>query len=167
MSRALKPSTPFARRLVDARTRKFARREEFSALLDVPVTTLGNWERGRTFPPPDALAKMAGTLGVTLDWLLTGSAPQPMPESQPMAVSPLQLDPYLMGLIVDGITNTYKTASASLPPRHLGQLAARLASDLMAAYTDPAEQAIGLRILLEQLKRDIQNDETASGKRSA
>lgn len=70
MARPLKPETPFAVRLVNARS--FMKRDDFARSLGVAVGTLANWERGRTFPPPDVLVKMAEILDVSLDWLISG-----------------------------------------------------------------------------------------------
>lgn len=165
MARPLKPQTEFGERLIQARERLGMDRAAFANALSLSKSTLANWERGATEPPLSKLTEFAEVLGVSLDWLISGHEQQTAPV--PATTSTLQLDPHLLGLIVDGITSTYRTAGASLPPRHLGQLAAQIAADLMATYTDPAEQAIGLRLALEHLKRDIREDQTASGKRSA
>ena len=70
MSRKLKPATPFAERLVQARGDRS--RQEVAEALGCPVSTLANYEQGRTFPDQPMLAKMRDVLGVSLDWLLTG-----------------------------------------------------------------------------------------------
>lgn len=70
MARPLKPETAFAARLIEARLP--TERDEFAQLLGVPKTTLGNWERGRAFPPEEMLLAIREQTGVSLDWLIAG-----------------------------------------------------------------------------------------------
>lgn len=79
------------------------------------------------------------------------------------------LDPDLHGRVVEGVMMVYKEEGAGLPPRHLGQLAARIHGELLAAYADPMERQIGLKLALEQLRRELRSTGTgdASSKRLA
>lgn len=169
MARPLKPETPFAARLVDARLPM--ERVDFASCLGVPVGTLANWERGRTFPPPDILTKMAEILDVSLDWLISGRGekrPGP-PQDAPQPAAPA-LDEELHGRIVEGVQMVYKEEGAGLPPRHLGQLAMRIHQDLMAAGLETQEEtSAALRYALERLRRELRSTGTpeASSKRSA
>ncbi len=155
MPRPLKPETAFSARLVDAR--RCMSREKFARLLEVPKSTLGNWERGRTFPPPEMLIKMAKVLNVSLDWLIAGCGERrpvmACGESQPWSAP--RLDEELHGHIVEGVMTVYKEEEASLLPRHLGQHAARIHADLMAAYDAPEERQIGLKLALEHLRQEL------------
>lgn len=152
MTRKLKPKTGFAARLIEARGGMS--REQFAKLLGVPVTTLGNWERGDTEPPQDVLVRIHQALSVSLDWLLTGDDP-----SAPPADLAAAFDEDLLGLVVEGILAVYAEANARLPHRELGRLAARTQRDVLAACegdTDPGARKAALRMALQQLRRDLQ-----------
>lgn len=160
MARPLKPETPFAARLVEARLPM--ERDDFARRLGVPIGTLGNWERGRTFPPPDILTKMAEILDVSLDWLISGRGEKRSGRVQEAAPVAPQLDEELHGRVVEGVMTVYKEEGAGLPPRHLGQLAAQIHGELIAAYTDPAERQIGLKLRLEQLRRELRSTDAGA-----
>jgi len=65
------------------------------------------------------------------------------------------LDEELMGRLVDGILKVYKEEGVRLPPIDLGRLVARFQADLVAAYDDPDERKVGLKLALQQLRRDL------------
>ena len=67
----------------------------------------------------------------------------------------LELDEELNACIVDGISGLYKDEGVDLPAMDLGRLTARLYADLTNAIEDPAERRIGLKLGLEQLRRDL------------
>lgn len=70
MARPLKPATPFGERLIQARGKMG--REAAAAALGIQANTLGDYERGRTSPNPDLLARIGDVYGVSLDWLIAG-----------------------------------------------------------------------------------------------
>jgi len=80
----------------------------------------------------------------------------------------LELDEELNARVVDGISRLYKDEGVGLSAMDLGRLAARLYADLINAIDDPVERRIGLKLALEQLRRDLRKpvDDT-SNKRSA
>lgn len=157
MARQLKPRTPFAERLISARSH--LSRDDFAVLLGVPKTTLGGWERGANFPPPEMLTKISDVLRVSLDWLIAGrSAPQrDAPAASPTTAASATVlpDAELLGRICDGITAVYKEAGARLAPLDLGRLISRILTELMSAYESDEERLVGLKLALEQLRRDI------------
>lgn len=130
------------------------------------------WNGGQV-PKAVTLLKIAKAGGVSVDWLLTGEAPT---ASEPVAShsSRFSFDEELHALVVDGILQVYKEEGARLPPRDLGRLAARLHADLVAAYDTPEERRVGLKALLQQLRRQLQkppapgaDDDDAENGRSA
>lgn len=76
----------------------------------------------------------------------------------------LELDEELNARIVDGISRLYKDEGAGLSPMDLGRLAARVYADLVNGIEDPSERLIGLKVALEQLRRDLRKpaDDTTS-----
>jgi transcriptional regulator with XRE-family HTH domain len=169
MARQLKPQTPFAARLVEARGDMT--RDALSVSLGIPKTTLGGYERGVSFPPPEILAKIRSVLGVSIDWLLTGEPPMRVGDAPGNAAqaSRADFDEELLGRVVEGVSAVYREAGGRVGPRDLGRLAARIHTDLVAAYDDPAERLIGLRAALQHLRRELRTPpcSDASGKRSA
>jgi len=51
-------------------------RGELAQRLEVTRERLGTWERGDNAPPPEGMADLARVLGVSLDELMTGHAPE-------------------------------------------------------------------------------------------
>lgn len=143
---------------------------EFATRLCVNKNTIGNYERGERQPDSDFLARLRSEFGVSIDWLLTGEEPMMAADRQlvagPAAASvqaaaaastpaaPV-IDETLMGPIVEGISTVYKEEKVGVAPRHVGRLAARLHGDLVAVYDEPAERLVGLKALLQQLRRDL------------
>lgn len=67
------------------------------------------------------------------------------------------------GRLIEGIMSVYGAANAGLPPRHLGQLAARIHRDMMAAnLSTPEEKSAALRFALEQIRRELLSPEVGS-----
>jgi len=87
---------------------------------------------------------------------------QTEPEPQQAPAQTAAMDEDLHGRVVEGISTVYKEEGAGLPLRHLGQLAARIHNELMAAYEDPYERSIGLKLALEQLRRELRSTNTGS-----
>lgn len=147
-------------------------RDQFAELLGVPKSTLANWEQGKTEPPYEVLQKLPQLLGISLDWLITGSGvmrPIQAPPDKAALGMAENLTEDLLGRIVEGITMVYREEGGRLAPRNLGQMAARLYSDLVAAYDVPEERVIGLKGELAKLRRDLRTvpADTGSSKRLA
>ncbi|MFC7452446.1 hypothetical protein [Insolitispirillum peregrinum] len=94
-----------------------------------------------------------------------------MPRSSSVSTMPVVLDEDLLGRVVEGIRRVYKEVGAAISDRDVGRLAARIYADLSDAYEDPDERAIGLKMALQHLRRDLQGVPLpagmASGKRLA
>lgn len=76
----------------------------------------------------------------------------------------VELDEELNARVVDGISRLYKDEGAGLSPMDLGRLAARVYADLVNGIDDPRERLIGLKVALEQLRRELRKpaDDTSS-----
>lgn len=146
MARKLKPRTPFAERLIAARGQ--IARKELAARLDAPLTTVAGWERGVSFPPPDMLVRISGMLGVSLDWLIAGRAPQ-------SGGGDAKLDDALLSRICEGIAELSQDEGVRIPPVEQARLIARLYGDLVNAFEGDEERRIGLVALLRQVRREI------------
>ena len=141
MAKPLLPRTDFAARLIEVRGN--TSRRAFAAELGVPLTTLAGWEQGVRFPPPDILLSLRQR-GVSIDWLLTGT-PSPGPVEA-------AFDEELLGQVIKGVLDTL----GELPPRDLGQLAARMYRDILSACagdSTPAARTAALRMALTLLRR--------------
>jgi putative transcriptional regulator len=166
MPRPLKPATPFAVRLVQARGTMT--RDEAAHRLGCLKDTLGDYERGRTFPNPEVLTKMQSVYGVSLDWLITGrNAPASLGTTAPPPRAP-DLDDALLGDLAEGVMTVFRDENTPLTPRRLVQTCGRFHADLVAAYETEPERRIGAKVLLEQLRRTLrqQRNENASTPRS-
>lgn len=59
-------------RIAALRTEKGWSQAELARRLNISASTVGMYEQGRREPPLNILVNMAGTLGVSVDYLLTG-----------------------------------------------------------------------------------------------
>ena len=64
-----------ALRLKTTRKKHGLSQTELAERVDVSQPTIANWERGGHVPRPDALARIAETLGIDTTWLLSGELP--------------------------------------------------------------------------------------------
>jgi len=62
-------------------------REQFAQRLNLPVTTLANYEKGVTEPPASVIAKYKDAFNIASDWLITGEGDMLIPETPNMAES--------------------------------------------------------------------------------
>ncbi len=159
MARKLKPATPFAERLVQARGERT--RPEVAEALGIPVSTLANYEQGRTFPDQETLAKMKEVLGVSLDWLVTGEEGE-----RPAEATPSDFDETLLDRIANEIAEVYRAENARIFPLQLVNLAGRWYADLVAACATPEERSAGLKAMLQQLRRDLRSPQAPGGANS-
>jgi transcriptional regulator with XRE-family HTH domain len=63
----------FKERLKELRTKKGISQNELARDIGVHVTNISRYERGENRPTSDVLAKLAGALDVTADYLMDGS----------------------------------------------------------------------------------------------
>lgn len=130
-------------------------RAEIAQALGCPVETLGNYERGRTFPDRDMLGRMRAVLGVSLDWLLTGEGSMRVVASQPSAgeYTPPPLDEQLFEWIAGEIITLHEDCGQELTAIRLAALAGSWYNDLVIACRSAEERAIGLRVMQQALQR--------------
>jgi transcriptional regulator with XRE-family HTH domain len=133
----------------------------FAQRAGVSPSTLRSIMQGHR-PNVDNLIAIADAAGVSLDWLAKGSgaippsvAANPAASTGSPAASPASMDEDLFGRIVEGIRQAYKNQGAGISDRDLGRLSARIYGDLSAAYDDPDERTIGLKMALQHLRRDL------------
>lgn len=126
-------------------------RAEIAEALGCPVETLGNYERGRTFPDLAMLGRMKRVLGVSLDWLLTGEGGMHGIRDQDGAAYPL--NERLLRQIAEEIILQFEAERRSLSPVELVVMVAAWYNDLTVACRSVEEQAVGLRIMLQRLRR--------------
>lgn len=133
-------------------------REVFASKIAVHRETLSKYERGVVQPGADVLGRIRAVTGADMNWLLTGKgeAISATDSAAAIAKTPAApLDEELMGRLVDGILTVYKEEGVRLPPVDLGRLVARFQTDLVAAYDDPDERRIGLKMVLQKLRSDL------------
>jgi hypothetical protein len=148
---------------VEALIDLFSSRTEAARVAAKNPDMITGYIRGRNKPPFDVLARLALAQGVSLDWVATGvgemrpGASETQNQSQAMASPAGAIDEDLMAKIVDGISRTYKDEGARITPSDLGRLAARIHTDLAAAYDDPDDRKVGLKMALAQLQRELRS----------
>jgi transcriptional regulator with XRE-family HTH domain len=62
------------------RKQKGMNQHELGAAMDVSAVSVSKWEREQTQPDIETLQKLAPTLGVTLEWLVSGQGEAPPAE---------------------------------------------------------------------------------------
>lgn len=159
MARPLKPATPFAERLIQARGAMS--RDDAAAALGCKTDTLGDYERGRTFPPPEVLERVPDVYGVSLDWLITGQGEMRRQTAPADGVSSTAnttasaVDEELLARIGEEIVEMYRLENGRISQHQLARLQARTYADLVTTYDDPAERLVGLKMAIQQLRRDL------------
>lgn len=79
--------TTLEHRITEAMEAKGLSMDDLARQLGITVKTLKNWLSGRTMPRPNKLQMLAGVLGVSLTWLLSGTE-----EHDPLSGRPSRLD---------------------------------------------------------------------------
>ncbi|WP_372069666.1 helix-turn-helix transcriptional regulator (plasmid) [Tistrella mobilis] len=135
----------FGNRLRELRTSRGIQQQEMASILGVSLNTYGRYERGESSPDVKVMERLA-TLGYDITWLIAGTGTAPQPE--------LQLDPQLLGTIVDAVRALYKAEGAAIPDRTLGEEAARIYSELAPVRHDVSATLIALgEILADRRQR--------------
>jgi transcriptional regulator with XRE-family HTH domain len=124
--------------------------------LGLTTGAIGKYERGERRPEAEVLARLRETLGVDINWLLTGQGAMFGAVATNSSGRLLgAIDEDLNAHIVAGIFGLYRDLNLSLAPMDLGRLAARMYGDLATAYDDPGERRIAIRGMLAQLRRQL------------
>jgi transcriptional regulator with XRE-family HTH domain len=86
MAKTRPPPSPraiaFGRRIADAREKIACSQETIARMLGVTKGLIGQYEIGYTTPRAQKLSKLAGALGVTVEYLLTGDDPDEKARAQ-------------------------------------------------------------------------------------
>ena len=134
---------------------------KMSKRMGLGVNGWQNYELGVSAPSLEVLDQLR-VLGFSVEWVITGEgAMRPGEQAQPPAAPPplarakAQLDEALMQRIAAEIDRVYREENARIPPLLLVQLAARVYSDLVTVCETEEEIALGLKLQLQQLRREL------------
>lgn len=144
----------------------FRYKKDAADVCGVTAEQLKRYLRGKNAAPFEVLAKLAAAKNINLNWLATGQGDM----FGPAPTRPDAVDEELLGRISDGISKVYKDENARLAPIDQGRLAGQILNKLVAAYDDPAERTVGLKLALEGLRAELRRSPAAgadSDKRSA
>ncbi|WP_420547956.1 helix-turn-helix domain-containing protein [Curvivirga sp.] len=83
-------SDTLGHRIEIARTAKGYSRVQLARRLSIKSATLGNWENDLSEPRANKLSMLAGVLGVTIYWLMTGKGDDTPTEEQLLGTATLQ-----------------------------------------------------------------------------
>lgn len=139
----------------------------FADLAGIPPTTFNKIVNGTSEPTRPTLVAIARAANVSLDWLLTGEGP--MRPDAPASQLASRIDEALYGRLIDALTKVYKECGVRIPPIVLGELAAGMAADLIAAYDTHEGRVAAIDALMQRQRRELRAHpaETGSSKRSA
>ncbi len=144
----------------------------------ISTDQLAKYVKAEAQPRWETLVRLAAPHGINLNWLATGEGPMRLTEADAAwdrAVGSLPApasraaDDQLLAQIVRGIEEVYRQENARVNAVQLVQTSVRVLDDLVAAYETHEERIIGLKGMLQQLRRDLRQapDNAASSKRSA
>jgi len=142
-------------RRIEEAAGKFETKTAAAKAAGVTLMQFNKWIAGTVKVPMDGLYALATAARIDFSWLATGNGNMHGGGGSSPEVLAAAVDEDLMGRIVDGIMAVYKDLGMRLPPRSLGELAARVAADLVAAYDDPADRVVGLKGALQRLRTDV------------
>ncbi|WP_372502356.1 helix-turn-helix transcriptional regulator [Tistrella mobilis] len=143
----------FGERLKAERARIGVNQKEMAARLGVSLNTYGRYERGLRSPELRALERLA-SMGIDVHWLLTG-------ERVERQQVPAEVDPQLMGMIVDAVRAMYRAEGAAIPDRTLGEEASRIYTEIAPRQGDPAAALIALGEILADRRRRLRESAAA------
>jgi len=119
----------------------------------IPRSTLETYLTGKAEPKISRLVAIAQVAGVSVSWLATGEGPEIGPGRQDDKIT---IDGDLVALIVGGISAVYRGEGQKIEPAQLGRKVAQMYSALVNAYDDTKDREIGLLVLLEQLRGELE-----------
>lgn len=149
--------------------------ERFAKLTGVSLKTEQRYERDETGVDTAFLQAICRNIpGINPIWLLMGEGPmyltdtftrdevdQLVAEATTPAGTASAVDENLLARVGEEIVEMYRQENARLSQRQLARLQARLYGDLVAAYNDQAERLVGLKGLIQQLRRDLRTPPTS------
>lgn len=137
--------------------------DEVARRAGIPRRTLGNYLAARNEPKASVIAQLSMATGVKIEWLVTGEGPMQPGEGPPPAAASTPvatvIDEDLMARVAEGIADVYQTENARIAALLLVRLATRMYADLVAVCDTPEERLAGLRMALQQLRRDLRTPE--------
>ncbi len=134
----------------------FKNRSRAADTAGVSKSTFLRWVNGEVDPSFGGLANIAKETGISLDWLAWGRGDiygraSVTPKAK-TSEALLTIDEDLLAQIAEGIGAVYADEGTAVSPAQLGRAAAAMLNQLFAAYEDPAERRIGVKILLQQFR---------------
>ncbi|MEW6125082.1 MAG: helix-turn-helix transcriptional regulator [Pseudomonadota bacterium] len=126
---------------------------ELSRRTGIPRRSLENYFTGRE-PQASQLAAIADAAQVSLDWLIRGQGAERLTSSVPPAQS--AVDAPLFGRLTDAIVKLHKELGVAISPREQGEMIAERYSEIVAASADPDERQTMIKLVIQQLRKDIQ-----------
>lgn len=119
---------------------------------------IGEYLAGKAEPSRPRLVAIAAAAGVQVAWLATGEGPMRAGDvvaSPAPTASPPALDEELLARVGEEIADLYRQENARISPRQLARLQAQFYNDLITTYDDPSERLVGLKVMIQQLRRDL------------
>lgn len=136
----------------------FRTKREAADTLEISTDQLTRYIKGQASPPLSVLMRLSAAKGVSLDWLATGEGPM-RAESAPPPAAPegaaAAVDEDLYGKVTEAVSMAYKECGYTATLRQVAARAARIAAGITAAGGTPDQQEYGLRLAVDQLRRDL------------
>lgn len=116
---------------------------------------IDKYRRGESDPSRSRLVAMAAAAGVSVEWLAAGLGPAdgtivPMP---PASGPPGVVDPSVLAGLLQVALSMPGEGRGRPGPLDVARLIVALHAELLAAYPDPDERQIGLKLQSERLRR--------------
>ncbi len=152
-------SSAFVERLKMAIGHESAR--SFALRIGLSPTAVAQYLSGKSEPTRPSIIALAKGADVSVEWLATGrdqirpSPPLPILSDISPPPIPMVADPQLMGRLTDGIFAVYKDMSQAITPMHLGQKAAEMMNEILAASDGPEDYAGMVKLRLAQLRQQL------------
>ncbi len=141
-----------AERLEQIRSHLGLTQAEMCARMGVALRTYAHYAGGRA-PSAEALEAI-GRMGFNIYWLLTGEEEMRTPQAAPEG-APAPVDEDLYGKVTEAVSVAYKECGYTATLRQVAARAARIAAGITAAGGTPDQQEYGLRLAVDQLRRDL------------
>ena len=143
-------------RLVTVREKLGLTQREMADHLGLALGTYGRSEAGKRAIDDGEMAEI-GSMGINLNWLILGhgdiNGPAELETPGPGRSSRAGTDATLLGQLIDGIADIYKTQNRQLAAEHHGVLVAEL-YDRLIVIADEAERRGAIRYALSRLAEE-------------
>lgn len=124
---------------------------------------IGEYLAGKAEPSRPRLVAIAEAAGVRVAWLATGEGPMRLAEEMAPAngvsstanTTAPAVDEELLARVGEEIVELYRQENGRISQRQLARLQARTYADLVSTYDDPAERLVGLKMAIQQLRREL------------